>query len=337
MRLTKIKCAGFKSFADPTSVGFPSNLTGVVGPNGCGKSNIIDAVRWVMGELSAKHLRGDSMTDVIFNGSASRKPVGTASVELVFDNSDGKLSGPYGTTPRSPQAAGVARRFLELLPQRRALPPQGHHAAVPGYRSGIAQLCHHRAGHDLARLEARPTTCAFRRKAAGISRYKERRKETEARISTRAKTSSACRTCATKSTSRSSPAASAATARRYQALKETERRLTAELLRCACARSIRAPRCRTRGARMRAQHAAGAGRPARGGSRHRNPARLPDRTIRTCQRRAGSLLRDRAEISRTEQSIEHTRALREQQRNDSPRRAPRSRNSIRISNATSAK
>ncbi|HEV7609060.1 MAG TPA: AAA family ATPase, partial [Steroidobacteraceae bacterium] len=83
MRLTKIKVAGFKSFADPTAVGFPSNLTGVVGPNGCGKSNIIDAVRWVMGELSAKHLRGDSMVDVIFNGSASRKPVGTASVELV--------------------------------------------------------------------------------------------------------------------------------------------------------------------------------------------------------------------------------------------------------------
>src|SRR5690242_21756417 len=74
MRLTKIKVAGFKSFADATSVGFPSNLTGVVGPNGCGKSNIIDAVRWVMGELSAKHLRGDSMIDVIFNGSASRKP-----------------------------------------------------------------------------------------------------------------------------------------------------------------------------------------------------------------------------------------------------------------------
>ena len=93
MRLTKIKVAGFKSFADPTSVGFPSNLTGVVGPNGCGKSNIIDAVRWVMGELSAKHLRGDSMIDVIFNGSASRKPVGTASVELVFDNSDGKICG----------------------------------------------------------------------------------------------------------------------------------------------------------------------------------------------------------------------------------------------------
>src|SRR4029079_10608816 len=91
----KIKVAGFKSFADPTSVGFPSNLIGVVGPNGCGKSNIIDAVRWVMGEISAQHLRGDSMADVVFNGSTSRKPVGTASVELVFDNSDGQLAGQY--------------------------------------------------------------------------------------------------------------------------------------------------------------------------------------------------------------------------------------------------
>ena len=95
MRLTKIKLAGFKSFVDPTQVNFPSNLTGVVGPNGCGKSNVIDAVRWVMGELSAKHLRGDNMADVIFNGSSARKPVGSASVELVFDNSDGKIGGPY--------------------------------------------------------------------------------------------------------------------------------------------------------------------------------------------------------------------------------------------------
>lgn len=95
MRLNKIKLAGFKSFVDPTAVNFPSNLIGVVGPNGCGKSNIIDAVRWVMGEISAKHLRGDSMADVVFNGSSSRKPVGTASVELVFDNSDGQLAGQY--------------------------------------------------------------------------------------------------------------------------------------------------------------------------------------------------------------------------------------------------
>ncbi len=101
MRLNKIKLAGFKSFVDPTAVNFPGNLTGVVGPNGCGKSNIIDAVRWVMGEISAKHLRGDSMADVVFNGSSSRKPVGTASVELVFDNSDGKLGRPVRQLQRS--------------------------------------------------------------------------------------------------------------------------------------------------------------------------------------------------------------------------------------------
>ena len=95
MRLSRIKLAGFKSFVDPTTFQLPSNLVGIVGPNGCGKSNVIDAVRWVMGEMSAKHLRGDSMADVIFNGSASRKPVGTASIELYFDNSDGTIGGQY--------------------------------------------------------------------------------------------------------------------------------------------------------------------------------------------------------------------------------------------------
>jgi len=95
MRLSKIKLAGFKSFVDPATVHFPTNLVGVVGPNGCGKSNVIDAVRWVMGESSAKHLRGGSMEDVIFNGSSQRKPVGQASVELVFDNTDGTLTGEY--------------------------------------------------------------------------------------------------------------------------------------------------------------------------------------------------------------------------------------------------
>jgi chromosome segregation protein len=116
MRLSKIKLAGFKSFVDPTTISFPSSLVGVVGPNGCGKSNIIDAVRWVMGEISAKHLRGDSMADVIFNGSGTRKPVGQASVELVFDNSDGKLGGEYAsfaelslaTAPRATSSTAFA-------------------------------------------------------------------------------------------------------------------------------------------------------------------------------------------------------------------------------------
>ena len=96
MRLSQIKIAGFKSFVDPARILFPANITSIVGPNGCGKSNVIDAVRWVMGESSAKNLRGDSMEDVIFSGSAARKPVGQASVELIFDNSDGRVSGEYG-------------------------------------------------------------------------------------------------------------------------------------------------------------------------------------------------------------------------------------------------
>src|SRR5210317_2506237 len=95
MRLTKLKLSGFKSFVDPTTILLPSNLVGIVGPNGCGKSNVIDAIRWVMGETSAKNLRGDSMADVIFNGSSARKPVGQASIELVFDNSEGSLKGQY--------------------------------------------------------------------------------------------------------------------------------------------------------------------------------------------------------------------------------------------------
>ena len=97
MRLCNIKLSGFKSFVDPTNLVVPSSLVGVVGPNGCGKSNIIDAVTWVMGESSAKHLRGESLTDVIFSGSSTRQPVGQASVELVFDNTEKKLGGQYAS------------------------------------------------------------------------------------------------------------------------------------------------------------------------------------------------------------------------------------------------
>ena len=108
MRLTAIKLAGFKSFVDATTFTAPTNLTGIVGPNGCGKSNIIDAVRWVMGEGSAKVLRGESMADVIFSGSSSRKPVGTASVELVFDNSSGRIAGELPDITKSPSSASLA-------------------------------------------------------------------------------------------------------------------------------------------------------------------------------------------------------------------------------------
>ena len=97
MRLTKIKLAGFKTFVDPTSLSFPSNLTGIIGPNGCGKSNIIDAIRWVMGESSARNLRGDSMDDVIFSGSSSRSEVSKAFVELTFDNSNNSLDSKFAS------------------------------------------------------------------------------------------------------------------------------------------------------------------------------------------------------------------------------------------------
>ena len=95
MRISKIKLAGFKSFVDPTTLTFSGDLTGIVGPNGCGKSNIIDAILWVLGESSARHLRGDAMADVIFNGSSSRKPVGQAVIKLIFDNSASTLGGQY--------------------------------------------------------------------------------------------------------------------------------------------------------------------------------------------------------------------------------------------------
>src|SRR5688572_18608722 len=185
MRLARIKLAGFKSFVDPTTVSFPSNLTGVVGPNGCGKSNIIDAVRWVMGEISAKHLRGDSMTDVIFNGSRSRKPIGSGSVELVFDNSDGKLAGAY---------AGYAEVSLKRLVSR-----DGNSTYfINGAKCRRKDITHLFLGTGLGSrsyaiieqgmisrlIEARAEDMrSFVEEAAGISRYKDRRRETENRIS----------------------------------------------------------------------------------------------------------------------------------------------------------
>ena len=107
MRLSRIKLSGFKTFVDSTSLNFPSNLTGIVGPNGCGKSNIIDAIRWVMGESSARNLRGDTMDDVIFSGSSSRSEVSHASIELLFDNSLNKLDSKFA-------------RFNEILIRREA-------------------------------------------------------------------------------------------------------------------------------------------------------------------------------------------------------------------------
>ena len=184
MRLSQIKIAGFKSFVDQTKIQFPENLTGIVGPNGCGKSNVIDAVRWVMGESSAKHLRGESMEDVIFSGSSARKPVGQASVELVFDNSDGTVKGEFAkyneiSVKRLVTRAGQSKYFLNNSRCRRrdiadiflgtGLGPRSYAIIEQGMVSRI--------------IEAKPEDLrVYLEEAAGISKYKERRRETETRI-----------------------------------------------------------------------------------------------------------------------------------------------------------
>ncbi|NVK21712.1 MAG: chromosome segregation protein SMC [Kangiellaceae bacterium] len=184
MRLKQIKLAGFKSFVDPTTVSLPSNLTAIVGPNGCGKSNLIDAVRWVMGESSAKNLRGDAMTDVIFNGSTGRKPVGQASIELVFDNSDGTVQGEYAnfneiSVRRMVNREAQSSYFLNGTRCRRkditdiflgtGLGPRSYAIIEQGMISRL--------------IESKPQELrVFLEEAAGISKYKERRRETENRI-----------------------------------------------------------------------------------------------------------------------------------------------------------
>ncbi|HDZ08961.1 chromosome segregation protein SMC [Pseudohongiella sp.] len=184
MRLKSIKLAGFKSFVDPTTVNFPSNLAAVVGPNGCGKSNIIDAVRWVMGESSAKNLRGENMTDVIFNGSGNRKPVGQASIELVFDNSDNRIKGEYasfaeisikrkvsrdGTNMYMLNGTKCRRRDITDIFLGTGLGPRSYSIIEQGMVSRL--------------IESKPEELRiFIEEAAGISKYKERRRDTENRI-----------------------------------------------------------------------------------------------------------------------------------------------------------
>jgi chromosome segregation protein len=184
MRLTKIRLSGFKSFVDATTILFPSNLTGIVGPNGCGKSNVIDAIRWVLGEGSAKTLRGESMADVIFNGSAGRKPVGQASVELVFDNADGTITGPYAGYAEVSVRRVVARdgTSLYFLNNGRCRRKDITHILL-GTGLGSHGYSIIEQGMISRLVEAKPEELrAFIEEAAGISKYKERRKETEHRI-----------------------------------------------------------------------------------------------------------------------------------------------------------
>ena len=184
MRLKQIKLAGFKSFVDPTTVSFPGNRCAIVGPNGCGKSNIIDAVRWVMGESSARQLRGEALTDVIFNGSTTRKPTALASIELTFDNSDGRIGGEYADYSEIAIRRQVTRDsqsayFLNGTKCRRrdimdiflgtGFGPRSYSIIEQGM---ISQL-----------VEAKPEDLrVYLEEAAGISKYKERRRETETRI-----------------------------------------------------------------------------------------------------------------------------------------------------------
>src|SRR5664279_2267230 len=184
MRLHSIKLSGFKSFVEPTHFQLPGQLVGVVGPNGCGKSNIIDAVRWVLGESKASELRGESMQDVIFNGTTLRKPAGRASVELVFDNTEARAGGPWnrfaeiavkrvltrdGTSSYHINGQPVRRRDIQDVFLGTGLGPRAYAIIGQGTISRI--------------IESKPEELRlFLEEAAGVSKYKERRRETETRL-----------------------------------------------------------------------------------------------------------------------------------------------------------
>jgi chromosome segregation protein len=320
MRLSKIKLAGFKSFVDPTTITFPSSLVGVVGPNGCGKSNVIDAVRWVMGESSASRLRGDSITDVIFNGSSARKPVGTASVELLFDNSETTLQGQYAkyaeiAIRREVSREGLSTYFLNGTRCRRkditgvflgtGLGPRSYSIIEQGMISRV--------------IESKPEEMrVFLEEAAGISKYKERRRETSNRIR-HTKDNLARLQDVLEEVEKQIKHLDrqAKTAERYGRYKDEERRTSAELL-ALRTRDLdeQADQAGTilseRKTRMEEQVAAqrkleAAIEDAR--------ARQSDRTD-TFNEVQGRYYKVGSEIARLEQSIEHARELRERQERD---------------------
>ena len=320
MRLTKIKLAGFKSFVDPTLVSFPSNLTGIVGPNGCGKSNVIDAVRWVMGELSARHLRGDSMADVVFNGSSARKPVGAASVELIFDNADGKIGGPYAnynevSLRRQVARDGTSNYFINGVRCRRKDITQLFLGTGLGSRSyAIIEQ-----GTISRIIESKPEDMrCFVEEAAGISRYKERRRETESRIGETRENLERLQDVRDEIDKQIRHLQrQAGAARRYRALKERERLLTAQLLALRLREldsgaHVHDSAVRARELAMQAQLAE---------QRAAEAALEKQRVFHAEQTECVAQVQGRyyeigAQISRTEQSIQHTRELRERQRTD---------------------
>lgn len=184
MNLKSIKLAGFKSFVDPTIIPINASLTGIVGPNGCGKSNVVDAIRWVIGESSAKQLRGQSMADVIFNGTTGRKPVGMASVELIFDNSDGRITGEFAkfneiSVRREVQREGQSQYMLNGVQCRR----RDITNLFLGTGLGARSYSIIEQGVISELIEAKPEELrAHLEEVSGISKYKERRRETEMRM-----------------------------------------------------------------------------------------------------------------------------------------------------------
>jgi chromosome segregation protein len=320
MRLNKVRLAGFKSFVDPTSIHLPGNLIGVVGPNGCGKSNIIDAVRWVMGELSARHLRGDSMSDVVFNGSSARKPVGTAAVELVFDNSDGKIGGAYASyneiaLKRTVARDGTSSYFINGGRCRRKDITQLFLGTGLGSRSyAIIEQ-----GMISRVIEARADDMRlFVEEAAGVSLYKERRRETEMRMADTRDNLARLQDVRDEIDKQIRHLQRQAnTARRYQEFKSQERTLVAELL-----------ALRLRELDSGAEVQSGAMRhceldmqQALADQRSAEAAIERQREFHNDQSEAAARVQARyyelgAEVTRTEENIRYTRELRERARTD---------------------
>ena len=320
MRLSKIKLAGFKSFVDPTTITFPSSLVGVVGPNGCGKSNVIDAVRWVMGESSASRLRGDSITDVIFNGSSSRKPVGAASVELLFDNTDTTLEGQYAkyaeiSIRREVSRDGISSYFLNGTKCRRkditgvflgtGLGPRSYSIIEQGMISRL--------------IEAKPEEMrVFIEEAAGISKYKERRRETSNRIKhTKENLDRLLDVLEEVEKQIKHLDRQAKTAERYGRYKQEERRTAAELL------ALRTRDLDDRAAESRAKLEERKTELEAAIAKQRSlEAALEDTRVRQSERTdqfnevQGRYYKVGGEIARLEQSIEHARELRERQEKD---------------------
>ncbi|NCF52545.1 chromosome segregation protein SMC [Gammaproteobacteria bacterium] len=320
MRLSKIKLAGFKSFVDPTTITFPSALVGVVGPNGCGKSNVIDAVRWVMGESSASRLRGDSITDVIFNGSSSRQPIGAASVELLFDNSETTLEGQYAkyaeiSIRREVSRDGISNYFLNGTRCRRkditgvflgtGLGPRSYSIIEQGMISRL--------------IEAKPEEMrVFLEEAAGISKYKERRRETSNRIRHTKENLDRLRDVLEEVEKQIKHLdRQAKTAERYGRYKAEERRKAAELL-ALRARNLdeRASAADRRLGERRTQ------REAAIAEQRKLEAAVEEARLRQTERSdafnqvQGRYYKVGSEIARLEQTIEHAHELRERQTKD---------------------